>query len=170
MDNFQKYSRLMLLIIGSFIGLILLIALFFFVFRLFSITVFYIPGFDLFFQYTITAIPYLLFFAAYYYLSNKIKLSKSKVARIIARSLLLVGCGIGLFTLFLSTAIFFHVKSEALRQSIKAVIENELETMGERLNELEAKERIEMTLKLMSYVMPKVETIESTYDLLGSEW
>jgi len=62
------------------------------------------------------------------------------------------------------------IKSEALRQSIKAVIENELETMGERLNELEAKERIEMTLKLMSYVMPKVETIESTYDLLGSEW
>jgi len=62
------------------------------------------------------------------------------------------------------------IKSEALRQSIKVVIENELETMGERLNELEAKERIEMTLKLMSYVMPKVETIESTYDLLGSEW
>jgi hypothetical protein len=62
------------------------------------------------------------------------------------------------------------IKSEQLRQSIKAVIENELETMGERLNELEAKERIEMTLRLMSYVMPKVETIESTYDLLGSEW
>jgi hypothetical protein len=115
MDNFQKYSRLMLLIIGSFIGLILLIALFFFVFRLFSITVFYIPGFDLFFQYTITAIPYLLFFAAYYYLYNKIKLSKSKVAKIIARLLLLMGCIIGLFTLFLSTAIFFHVKNDALR-------------------------------------------------------
>jgi len=115
MDKFQKYSRLMLLIIGSFIGFILLIALFFFIFRLFSFTVFYIPGFDLFFQYVITAIPYLLFFAAYFYLYNKIKLSKSKASRIIARILLTTGCATGLVTLFLSTAIFLHVKSDALR-------------------------------------------------------
>ena len=115
MDNFQKYSRLMLLIIGSFIGFILLIALIFFLFRLFSITVFYIPGFDLFFQYVITAIPYLLFLAAYYYLYNKIKLCKSKASRIIARILLTTGCATGLVTLFLSTAIFLHVKSDALR-------------------------------------------------------
>ena len=115
MDNFQKYSRLMLLIIGSFIGFILLIALIFFLFRLFSITVFYIPGFDLFFQYVIICIPYLLFFAAYYYLNKKIKSSKSKASRVIARALLLAGCATCVFTLVLSTAIFLHVKNDALK-------------------------------------------------------
>lgn len=115
MDNFQKYSRLTLLIVGSFISFIVFIALLIFVFRLFSITVFHIPGFDLFFQYVIICIPYLLFFAAYYYLFRKIKLSKSKAARVIARALLLAGCATCVFTLVLSTAIFLHVKNDALK-------------------------------------------------------
>jgi hypothetical protein len=115
MDNFQKYSRLMLLIAGSFVGFIVFVALLIFVFRLFSITVFHIPGFDLFFQYVILSIPYLLFFAAYYYLYKKIKLSTSKASRVIAKVLLLVGCATGVFTWFLSTALFLHVKNDALR-------------------------------------------------------
>jgi len=115
MDNFQKYSRLMLLIVGGFFGFILFIALLIFIFRLFSITVFHIPCFDLFFQYVIIIIPYIIFFAAYYYLYKKISLSKSKVSRIIARLLLVAGFMICLFTLTLSTAIFLHVKKDWLK-------------------------------------------------------
>ena len=115
MDNFQKYSRLMLLIAGSFFGLILFIALLIFILRLLSITMFHIPGFDLFFQYVIIIIPYLIFAAAYYYLFQKIRLSKRKVSRVIAGSLVLVGCVICLITLTLSTALFLHIKSEFLK-------------------------------------------------------
>ena len=115
MDNFQKYSRLMVLIVGSFLGFILLIGVLIFILRLFSITVFHIPGFDLFFQYVIITIPYILFFAAYYYLYHKIRLSKSKVSRVIALLLIVVGCLICLFTLSLSTAVFLHVKNDWLR-------------------------------------------------------
>lgn len=115
MDNFQKYSRLLLLIAASFFGLILFIALLIFLLRLFSITMFYIPGFDLFFQYVIILVPYLLFAAAYYYLFLKISLSKSKPSRMIARLLVLTGCIICLITLSLSTALFLHIKNDFLR-------------------------------------------------------
>lgn len=57
-----------------------------------------------------------------------------------------------------------------IRNILKQVIANELEGIAETLNQLDAKDRIEMTLKLMGYVMPKVQTIESTYDALGDEW
>lgn len=105
----------MLLIAGSFVSFIVFIALLIFVFRLFSISVFHIPGFDLFFQYIIIAIPYLLFFAAYYYLYRKIKLSTSKLASLLAKLLLLAGCATCVFTLLLSTALFLHIKSDALK-------------------------------------------------------
>lgn len=57
-----------------------------------------------------------------------------------------------------------------LRDLLKSVISNELETIGNRLEQLEPRERLEVTLKLMSYVMPKVQTLESSYDSLGGEW
>ncbi|MEO7769010.1 MAG: hypothetical protein ABIS01_16385 [Ferruginibacter sp.] len=115
MDNFQKYSRLMILIAGGILSFILLICLLVFVLRLFSITMFHIPGFDLFFQYVIIIIPYLIFFAAYYYLYGKISLSKSKLSRLIAMFLIVGGFLACLFTLTLSTAIFLHVKSNFLQ-------------------------------------------------------
>ncbi len=105
----------MLLIAGSFFGFIIFIALLIFIFRLFSITMFHIPGFDLFFQYVIIIIPYALFFAAYFYLHKKINLSKSKTSRIIARLLVVAGCMICLFTLTISTTIFLKVKNDWLR-------------------------------------------------------
>jgi hypothetical protein len=115
MDNFQKYSRLMLLIAASFFGMLLFIALLIYILRLFSITMFNIPGFDLFFQYVIIIIPYLIFFAAYYYLYQKIKLSKNKVSRFISGVLVATGCIICLITLSLSTALFLRVKTEWLK-------------------------------------------------------
>ncbi len=105
----------MLLIAGSFFAFILLIAIIIYILRLFSITMFHIPGFDLFFQYVIIIIPYIIFFVAYYYLNKKIRLSKSKTSRAIARILLVTGCLICLFTLTLSTAVFLHVNNHWLR-------------------------------------------------------
>ena len=115
MDNFQKYSRLMVLIVGSFLGFILFVALHIFILRLLSISMFNIPGFDLFFQYVIIIIPYLIFAAAYYYLHQKINLSKSKAARFLARFLVATGCLICLFTLTLSSALFLHLKNDWLK-------------------------------------------------------
>lgn len=105
----------MLLIVGGFFGFLTLIALLIFVLRLFSITMFNIPGFDLFFQYIIIIIPYIIFFAAYYYLYKKIRYSKSSLSRILARILIIAGCLICLFTLTLSTATFLKVKNDWLK-------------------------------------------------------
>lgn len=57
-----------------------------------------------------------------------------------------------------------------LRDILKTIIASELESIQDRLNQLEPMERLEVTLKLMSYCMPKVNTIDSTYDSLGGEW
>lgn len=105
----------MLLIAGSFLAFILLIAIVIYMLRLFSITMFHIPGFDLFFQYVIIIIPYVIFLVAYYYLNKKLSLSKSKIARAIARILLVTGCLICLFTLTLSTVVFLQVNNHWLR-------------------------------------------------------
>ncbi len=105
----------MLLLAGCFFGFILLIAVLIFILRLFSITMFHIPGFDLFFQYVIIIIPYIIFFAAYYYLIKKISLSKSKTSRVIAWMLITAGCLVCFFTLTLSTALFLHVNNNWLR-------------------------------------------------------
>ena len=105
----------MLLIVGGFFGFIIFVALLIYILRLFSMTMFHIPGFDLFFQFTIVIFPYLLFFAAYYYLYKKIPFSKSRTSRIIARLLIITGCIGGLFTLSMSTAMFLHVKHDWLR-------------------------------------------------------
>jgi len=115
MDKFQKYSRLLLLLVVGFMGFLLLVALLIFILRLFSITLFHIPGFDLFFQYVIIIIPYLIFFAAYYYLFQKIKGSKSRFSRISARVLIASGCLICLFTLSIATTVFLKVKHDWLR-------------------------------------------------------
>ena len=114
MDNFQKYSRLMLLIAGGFIAFILAIALIFFVLRILSITMFYIPGFDWLFQFTIVAIPYVIFYAAYYYLAKKIRYSENKASRLIARSLLVIGLLLCTVTLVLAMMIFFKVNDQRL--------------------------------------------------------
>lgn len=104
----------MLLIAGSLLGFVLFIALLIFLFRLFSITVFHIPGFDLFFQYVIIIIPYLIFFAAYFYLYKKAILSKSTLSRFIARVLLSAGMLLYLFTFVLSNLAFLSIKNEWL--------------------------------------------------------
>ena len=115
MDNFQKYSRLMLLIAGGFVAFILFIALVFFLLRLFSITMVHIPGFNRFFEFAIVLIPYIIFFTAYYYLSKKIRSSKNFVSRMAGRILLIVGALLCVTELVLSLMVFFEATVYWLR-------------------------------------------------------
>lgn len=46
-----------------------------------------------------------------------------------------------------------------LRETLKNIMQNEIEKLTETLEKLEPKERINVLCKLMPYVFPKVETV-----------
>ena len=48
--------------------------------------------------------------------------------------------------------------TKELRSVLKDVIYNELENIEERLDQLEPKQRVELVIKLMPYVFPKMES------------
>lgn len=52
--------------------------------------------------------------------------------------------------------------TKELRAILKDVLFNQLESLDVTLNELEPKERIEITIKLMAYAFPKLQTIHHT--------
>jgi hypothetical protein len=52
--------------------------------------------------------------------------------------------------------------TKELRTVLKDVVYRELESIELRLDELDPKERIELTIKLMPYVFPKLHSISST--------
>lgn len=49
-----------------------------------------------------------------------------------------------------------------MRKTLKSILSNEIEKLPETLESLEPKDRINVVLKLMSYVFPKVETVSPT--------
>jgi len=49
--------------------------------------------------------------------------------------------------------------TKELRTVLKDIVYRELESIELRLDELEPKERIELTIKLMPYVFPKLDSI-----------
>ena len=51
-----------------------------------------------------------------------------------------------------------------LRTILKDVLYQEMEQLEERLNDLEPKDRMQIILKLMPYVFPKVMDVQSTKD------
>ncbi len=55
-----------------------------------------------------------------------------------------------------------QVLTMGLRESLKAIMQNEIEKLPETLEALEPKERINVVCKLMPYVFPKVDTVHST--------
>lgn len=120
-DSFEKYSRLMLLIAGAFIGFILFVALVFFILKYFAFSLIHIPGFDKLYQFVIVIIPYIVFFAAYFYLFGKIKSSHFKTPKIIARILIFVGALFNLAAMCLSIFAF----ANSLKQWLLVVEENE---------------------------------------------
>ncbi|MGG9971505.1 hypothetical protein ACQ33O_06895 [Ferruginibacter sp. SUN002] len=114
MNDFEKYSRLMILLIGGILGGLLLIIGVFYTLKLFAITLFNIPGFESFFGIMVTIIPYLIFFAGYRYMYKKILLSKGKISKLIAQILMVIGTLLCLSSLVMLSLHFFGVKNEWL--------------------------------------------------------
>lgn len=52
--------------------------------------------------------------------------------------------------------------TKELRSLLKDLLYEELESFSTRLEELKAKERLEIVLKLMPYVFPTIEKVNST--------
>ena len=59
-----------------------------------------------------------------------------------------------------------------LRDALKAIVANELDTLSDSLATLPAKERLDVVIRLMPYCMPKVESIGALYDSgsINFEW
>ena len=105
----------MALLFSGFIGFLGLLIVIFYLLKLFSVTLFYIPGFDSFFTFIIIIVPYIVFFSGYYYLHKKIPLSKSKTAAVIvARIFLIIGSLLCVSTMILSTLKLFGVQKSFL--------------------------------------------------------
>lgn len=54
-----------------------------------------------------------------------------------------------------------------LREKLKDLLANEIAKLPEHLKQLEPKERIEITIKLMSFILPKIDRIEMSE---GEPW
>ena len=104
----------MLLFAGTFIAFILGLAIIIFILRLFSSTLLHVPGFDKFFEYMILAIPYLIFYAAYYCLYKNIPSSNSRPSKTVTSILLILGLLICSAGLVLSTIFYAGVRSHWL--------------------------------------------------------
>ena len=115
MNNFNKYFGLMALIIGGFVGFVIIVTILFFILRLFSATLINIPGTEKAYHFFIVIIPYIIFFSGYYYLHKKIALSTKKTSRVLGAVFLVAGSVICFITLVLSLLVFLKVKGEWLR-------------------------------------------------------
>ncbi len=51
-----------------------------------------------------------------------------------------------------------------LRKTIKGIIASELESLPATLEQLSAKERLDLVIKLLPFCMPKVQPIGGSYD------
>lgn len=57
--------------------------------------------------------------------------------------------------------------TKELRETLKAVIGRELSQITGTLEQLPARERLDVVIKLLPYCMPKIDTIGGSYD---SSW
>ncbi|TCO07028.1 hypothetical protein [Natronoflexus pectinivorans] len=55
-----------------------------------------------------------------------------------------------------------QVLTMGLRETLKTIMQKEIENLPETLKALEPKERINIVCKLMPYVFPKIETVHPT--------
>jgi hypothetical protein len=115
MDNYNKFFGLFALIIGGFLGFVLVVVGIFYLLKVCSIVMFNIPGFDVLYQVIIVVIPYIIYYCAYYYLIKKINKSTSLVSRGIARLLIATGLIIATTTLVLAIMDHLKVNKEWLR-------------------------------------------------------
>ncbi len=55
-----------------------------------------------------------------------------------------------------------QVVTKDLRETLKGIMQNEIEKLPEYLDGLEPKEKLNVICKLMPYVFPKVQTVSSS--------
>lgn len=108
-NNVNKYFALMALIFGGFLSVILIIVLFFYILKLLSITFFNIPGTENVFHVVIITVPYIVYYAAYYYLQKKIAKAKTAVAKSFGWFFLIIGMLTCTTTLVLAFMLFLKV-------------------------------------------------------------
>jgi hypothetical protein len=109
MDNFTKYTGILLGILGLFFGFIFTVAILILLLRFVSVALFTLPGSDMIYRYLVTIVPYIIFSGCYYYLYRKINQSKNKSAKVISGILLFAGCLICLACFVFTTLYVFEV-------------------------------------------------------------
>ena len=58
-----------------------------------------------------------------------------------------------------------------LRKVLKHMVDDELQNLQDNINELEPKERIELLIKLLPYILPKVQTVSARDgETIGLDW
>lgn len=61
--------------------------------------------------------------------------------------------------------------TKELRSALKNILHDEIEQMPEHLAKLDAKERIELVVKMMPYVLPRVELVSpNANEPLDLDW
>ena len=102
------------LLMASVFGFAALVAIIFFVMKLFAVALFNIPGSSYVFEFFITIIPYFILFAAYYLVHKKISSGKINASSIAARTILTFGSLVCVIQLVFALLLFFHVRTEWL--------------------------------------------------------
>lgn len=60
--------------------------------------------------------------------------------------------------------------TKELRETLKGVIDAELSQIAGTLEKLPARDRLDVVIKLMPYCLPRVESINGTYDVPLDVW
>ena len=60
--------------------------------------------------------------------------------------------------------------TKELRSALKDVLYEEIEQLPHRLDELDTKDRLELLVKLMPYVFPKVQSVSQSLDEAVNFW
>lgn len=60
--------------------------------------------------------------------------------------------------------------TKELRETLKGIVASELESLPTTLNQLTQKERLEMVIKLLPFCLPKVSSIDGSYDAKAFEF
>jgi len=60
--------------------------------------------------------------------------------------------------------------TKELREALKGVIDRELSQITTTLEQLPARERLDVVIKLLPYCMPKIDTINGRYDKDPLDW
>jgi len=63
-----------------------------------------------------------------------------------------------------------QVLTKNLRETLKSIMQKELEKIPETMEALEPKERLNVLCRLMPFVFPKVETVHQTEDEPFKTW